>query len=469
MLDDQDPEFRRKVASALATPAHERTAEQIMLVAQLRPELSEETPTPVSMRGLEEGDPPWLRMLIGLLLFGLSLPLTPVLIRSTLHVEIEQLSFAGFIVLPLAWAAALMLLGFGYAGMRWLTRQQPGLRLFIDGLLVLLLVHTLYGWTQPAVPKEPEYVPPHLQDGERLSLWSVFKPLATPAPTATPPAAPRDLFNGVRLDDIRWIDQALASGVPVDARDDEGRTALMIAAARAGSGQGKIDIVRHLLDKGAAINLRDHNGETALTYARAKVDLLMLLAERGADPNLTWQDYSVWYHLRDADADAVIAIASKFPRIGLPIDPQRRMHMGPLHLFAERGDKRLVEYFLSRGLKASAVTAGGLTPLYLAMSRGNEKRRPEAELLPLVEVLLAAGADVNAKTSDGWSALLFAGPYPAVVERFIAAGADVNLVGQWYGEDKSVLDMYGNAPGAKVLRDAGAKTAEELRTAPAGA
>ncbi|MFA5942031.1 MAG: hypothetical protein WC809_21990 [Sinimarinibacterium sp.] len=149
MLDDQDPEFKRKAVAALLTPAHQRTAEQIMLVAQLKPELVQEQTQPdVSVWTLEEGDPPWLRALIGVLLFGLSLPLTPVLIRSVLHTEIDQLSFAGFVVLPAAWLAACVLLGFGYAGTRWLTRDRPGMRFFIDGVLVLMLVHTVYGWTR---------------------------------------------------------------------------------------------------------------------------------------------------------------------------------------------------------------------------------------------------------------------------------------------------------------------------------
>ena len=72
----------------------------------------------------------------------------------------------------------------------------------------------------------------------------------------------------------------------------------------------------------------------------------------------------------------------------------------------------------------SAPSADGATPI-LAEARG--WCRPS-----VVRMLLAAGAPVNARTADGWSALLWAIAKHDVrmVGMLIDAGADVTVVGQ---------------------------------------
>ena len=95
-----------------------------------------------------------------------------------------------------------------------------------------------------------------------------------------------DLFRASELGSVLDVDQALDSGVGVDAADAEGRTALMLAA------QGEsVNVLRHLFEKGADVNARDKNGATALMYAvqhgqtpGAQVAIRMLL-DRGADIN----------------------------------------------------------------------------------------------------------------------------------------------------------------------------------------
>ena len=53
------------------------------------------------------------------------------------------------------------------------------------------------------------------------------------------------------------LKQLVASGIPVDATDDDGETALMEAADK-----GNLVAVQILLRNGAQVNLKDHDGKT---------------------------------------------------------------------------------------------------------------------------------------------------------------------------------------------------------------
>jgi len=78
--------------------------------------------------------------------------------------------------------------------------------------------------------------------------------------------------------------QSLERGVNVDARDEDGRTALMYAAFN-----GHKDIMEQLIKKGAAVNLTDSLGRTALMFASSGPypDAVKLLLTNQADPNIT--------------------------------------------------------------------------------------------------------------------------------------------------------------------------------------
>jgi ankyrin repeat protein len=76
----------------------------------------------------------------------------------------------------------------------------------------------------------------------------------------------------------RAVRVLLYTEAAVDARDKEGRTALMLAA-----GSGREWAVRLLLENEAAVNARDNGGETALMRAvsHGREDVVHLLLEEG--------------------------------------------------------------------------------------------------------------------------------------------------------------------------------------------
>ncbi|KAJ1484570.1 ankyrin repeat-containing domain protein, partial [Baffinella frigidus] len=70
-----------------------------------------------------------------------------------------------------------------------------------------------------------------------------------------------------------------------------------------------------------------------------------------------------------------------------------------------------------RGGRRTCMAQRGKTPLLLSALSGCEA---------VVDVLLAAGADTDAKDEDGWTALHFTsfGVHEAIVEKLLVAGAD---------------------------------------------
>ena len=71
----------------------------------------------------------------------------------------------------------------------------------------------------------------------------------------------------------------LEKGANVNAKDDQGMTAL-IAASR----QGRVEVAQLLVDRDADVNAIDSAGETALVYAASKglFEVVKLLVENGA-------------------------------------------------------------------------------------------------------------------------------------------------------------------------------------------
>ena len=128
----------------------------------------------------------------------------------------------------------------------------------------------------------------------------------------------------------------------------------------------------------------------------------------------------------------------------------------PIHGAAKGGDLAAIQAELDKGVDVNAKGEDGRTPLHGAVI-GRQKE--------IVELLLAEGADVNAKNRVELTSLYHAATYghTEVAEFLIAKGANVNVKmnGKTPVESAISNDHYGIA---LLLREHGAKTAEELDT-----
>ena len=96
------------------------------------------------------------------------------------------------------------------------------------------------------------------------------------------PDALKTFFHLCRNGTARQIRDALDAGAEVDARDDDGRTALMWAARD----NMDIDAIKALLDAGADVDARDDDGRTALMWAardNTDINAIEALLDAGAD------------------------------------------------------------------------------------------------------------------------------------------------------------------------------------------
>ena len=73
-----------------------------------------------------------------------------------------------------------------------------------------------------------------------------------------------DLFEAVRQDDRRRVDDLLQQGANIESTEEEGTTPLQLAA-----GLGLAEMAKHLVARGANINAVNDRGGTVLFLARA--------------------------------------------------------------------------------------------------------------------------------------------------------------------------------------------------------
>lgn len=179
------------------------------------------------------------------------------------------------------------------------------------------------------------------------------------------------LLDAVRRGDWAAIEKSLSLGATLDAKDDLGRSVVLLAV----KDTGDLALVRWLLDEGAAPDEPDAGGRTALSFAAeaGMTDVATHLVEHGA----------------------------------LPDRPDRAQRTPLFH--AALGDHAaMVEFLLDRDADPNARDKFGDTPLIAACAKGH---------VATAEILLARGADPSLEDQEGRTAAERAAPGAEVCRR----------------------------------------------------
>lgn len=182
--------------------------------------------------------------------------------------------------------------------------------------------------------------------------------------------------------------------------------------------------VHQLLQAGIDPNLSDSEGRISLDVALDLKDseILKLLIQGGADVDkITPAGLSIWdraltdMQFVDDGADIERLVAS-----GVPIDHPNKKGNTPL-LLAARASACAVDRMLRLGASPNHANKDGATPLILASASDSADYQDE-DGPRIVQMLLDAGAHVNARGCDGKDALEIAlqqDENPGVAERIV--------------------------------------------------
>ncbi len=225
-------------------------------------------------------------------------------------------------------------------------------------------------------------------------------------------------------DDMETVELLLSAGATVNAKNDYGVTPLSLASENA-----NLAVVQRLIKAGANVNAATSTGETPLmTAVRAgSVPVVTALIKAGADVNAKGggRDQSALHWATAQKQHEIMRVL-----IDAKADLNPRTELRPEFVSFSRGNPQggrltgIADHTLeSDGSRPGLrwINKGGLTPLLFAARDGD---------LEGVKMLVAAGANINATTGIGETALMLAArnDHTATALYLLDKGADPNIV-----------------------------------------
>jgi len=238
----------------------------------------------------------------------------------------------------------------------------------------------------------------------------------------------------------------LASGMPADARDENGSTRLANMVSTLFCCADFENVLGEFVASGADVNARDDDGKTPLHRAigmSARVSASVLtevtaaLLNANADPNARDSQGSTLLHAAAAERESSPLI-HLLAAAGADINARNDVGQTPLHISLRRDDPLTVRTLLRLGANPTVLDSAGKTADPVACERWGSRSFFAHASADIVAGCLGAGADVHAVgggVSRGMALHHAAAHAPdsAIISILLAAGADVHARAGFYG------------------------------------
>ena len=279
------------------------------------------------------------------------------------------------------------------------------------------------------------------------------------------------LHYAVRQGSVEAVDALLDKGADVNAVSADHTTALMLATIN-----GRFDLARHLLERGADPRIATLAGGTPLYRV---VDVQWAPKSLYPQPPDARQQQTTYLELmknlleRGADPNARLGKALWYTRYGLALDGNDPAGATPFWRAAEVGDVEAMRLLVAHGAEPSIKTTEGVSPFMVlagAGYRGGDAVTAPAGRMPALRYLVEElGANVNetdevagASKKGGRPSTRGYTPIHDAAARgdnemilyLVSKGARVDLVGK---NRVTAVDM------ASAPRDGGAPSAETIK------
>lgn len=208
-----------------------------------------------------------------------------------------------------------------------------------------------------------------------ILLTSCAAPATLPSPTATPVPPPtatlsrqaltEGVFNAAREDDIDAMKKYIAVGADLNATDENGATALHIAAYR-----GNIEMVRLLLESGATFEIGVFH--IAIAQSKDQPEIVQLFIEHGADLNQKAEIGNGHTALMYAAEFGHVEVGKLLLANGADINAVDNYNDPALNVAAFHGQLEFAKMLVEMGADLSVRGYANQTALGHAISRGHE-------------------------------------------------------------------------------------------------
>lgn len=248
-----------------------------------------------------------------------------------------------------------------------------------------------------------------------------------------PPGGMTPVMFAAREGCTECVPVLVAAGADVNLTTPDGLSPVVLALIN-----GHYDAAAALIEAGVDVNLIDYAGRGALYAAvdfntmpssnrpapevleerHTALDIIMMLLERGAEPNAALGRISPYRAKLDRGNDTVLGKGTT-----------------PFLRAAKAGDIDAMQALLAHGADATAVTSRGVNGLMLAAGLGTTEPdttgrfKTEAQAIAAIDLALERGLDINAVDGRGRTAMHGAAlqGYDEVVQALVDRGARLDI------------------------------------------